>query len=91
MFLKDPGSTLDYRVDWTAACADGQTVLTSEWLVEPAQSGGLMVGGQSLSGLLATVRLSGGGRGILYRIVNRVTFSNGLVDERTIALRVEDR
>ncbi len=91
MFLKDPGSTLDYRVDWTAASAEGQSIAASSWQVEPAGDGGLQVEASDLADKLATVRLSGGGVGMLYRVVNRVTFSNGSVDERTLALRVEER
>jgi hypothetical protein len=91
MFLKDPGSTLDYRVDWTAACPEGHAIVTSSWHIEPDMAGGLQVEAHALEGKQATVRVSGGAVGTLSRIVNRVGFSNGSVEERTLALRVEER
>lgn len=91
MFLKDPGSTLDYRVDWEAVCAAGASVVASEWVVQPAHADGVQIAGQGFAAREATVRLSGGVAGMLYRVVNRVTFSDGLVDERAVSIRVEER
>lgn len=91
MYLKDPQAVLDYRVDWTEASVEGQAILASQWLVEPAHPDGLAVELEGLADRLATVRLAGGVAGMLYRVVNRVIFSDGSVDERTLALRVENR
>ena len=91
MFLKDPGSTLDYRVDWSSACAQDVSIVESVWQVQPPGEPGLLVDTHALDGKFATVRLSGGAIGKLYRVVNRVRFSNGSADEQTVALRVEER
>jgi hypothetical protein len=89
MFLKDPDSTLDYRVDWAGALTGAQTIVSSRWAVEPA--GVLMVVGQAVEPQAAVVRLSGGLAGHVYRVGNRVTLSDGTVDERSLVLRVEHR
>jgi hypothetical protein len=91
MFLKDPDGLVDYRVDWAAACAAGQAIAESVWTVEPAGSDAPVVSGSSISDKVAIMRLSGGARGSTYRIGNRVTLSDGTIDERTLLIRVEDR
>lgn len=90
-WLKDPGATLDYRVDWGAVLADGVTLSQSMWAVEPVEAGGLAADSGAIGGSAASVRLSGGVSGHLYRVTNRVIFSDGSSDERTLLLRVEER
>jgi len=91
MFLKDPDAAVDYRVDWAAAMAQGVTVAESVWTVEPIEALGLAVDGEATSGSAATARLSGGIAGHVYRVGNRVTLSDGSVDERSLVVRVEQR
>ncbi len=91
MFLKDPDAAVDYRVDWTAALGDDVRVLTSTWSVVPDEPSGLVIDGQQASASAATARLSGGVAGHVYRVGNKVTLSDGSVDERSLILRVEDR
>lgn len=91
MFLKDPGAALDYRMDWSALLPPGVTLVTSGWTAEPAEAGGLAMGPASWTPSAATVRLEGGVVGHSYRVVNRVTLSDGAVDERMMVVRVEER
>lgn len=88
MFLKDDDAALDYAVDWTEACAGVRTIVDSIWTVEPA---GLDVGIASARPTQTMVRLGGGTAGTVYRVGNRVGFSDGTADERTLAIRVEKR
>lgn len=89
MFLKDADALLDFVVDWTDACAGVRTVADSMWRVEP--DAGLLVTDAS-QGLTETgVRLGGGQAGLVYRVGNRVTFSDGTSDERSLVVRVEER
>jgi hypothetical protein len=88
MFLKDPESVLDYAVDWTARCAGVRTVVESDWRAEPA---GLAVSGAVHGAERTEVRLGGGVPGLVYRVANLVRFSDGLADERSLVLRVEQR
>ncbi len=91
MFLKDPDAAVDYLVDWAAALGAEVTLVTSGWEVEPAEPGGLVASGAAMSATGATVRLAGGIAGHVYRVGNRVTRSDGSVDERSLVVRVEER
>jgi hypothetical protein len=91
MFLKDPGGALDYSADWAALLAPGVTLVASGWAVAPDEAGGLVAGAATHTATTATVRLSGGIAGRSYRVVNRVTLSDGNVDERSLVVRVEER
>lgn len=89
-YLKDPQSRVNYAIDWSGYL-DGQTIAASEWRVDPEEEGGIAVEEASFDLNRSAARLAGGRVGRLYRIANRVTLSDGAVDERSIALRVEDR
>jgi hypothetical protein len=91
MFLKDPESALDYSVDWSAAAAGSGAIVESSWTVSPVEAGGAEVLAEGVTGMTATVRLTGGKAGHVYRIANRVRLANGSVDERSLVLRVEER
>jgi hypothetical protein len=91
MFLKDPDAAVEYKVDWAAALAEGTSVAASVWTVEPIEPLGLFVDVEALSPSAATARLSGGVAGHVYRVGNRVTLSDGSVDERSLVVRVEER
>lgn len=91
LFVKDPDSRIDYRVDWGAAYLGANLVVASLWTVSPVHAGGLSVIADGHDGLSATVTLSGGRAGASYALTNRVTLSNGEIDERSVAVRVEQR
>ena len=91
LLLKDPEAELDYAVDWGAQYLDGDTLAESEWDVTPAETGGVTVLSSAFDLLIATVKAGGGIPGRLYRLTNRVVLASGLVDSRSITLRVERR
>ena len=91
IFLKDPAARLDYAIDWQAFYLDGQTVLQSQWRVSPDAADGIMPIDAGHDGGRTAVTLTGGRRGILYRVTNQVTLSGGRCDERSLAVRAEDR
>lgn len=90
-YLKDPGSRIDYAVDWGASYLDGQVVAGSAWNVFPDEPGGIVVEASSFDLARTSVTLSGGVLGHVYSVTNRVTLSDGRADERSITVRVEDR
>ncbi|MDB5668098.1 MAG: hypothetical protein JWL74_1048 [Alphaproteobacteria bacterium] len=90
-YLKDPGSRIDYAIDWGAFYLDGQVVAGSAWNVFPLETGGILLDGASFDLARTAVTLSGGLAGHVYSVTNRVTLSDGRVDERSITLRVEER
>jgi len=90
-YLKDPGSRIDYAIDWGTWYLDGQVVAGSAWSVVPAETGGIAVEAASFDLTRTAATLSGGVAGHVYSVVNRVTLSDGRADERSITLRVEER
>lgn len=90
-FLKDPGATIDYTVDWSAGYLAGQTIVTSRWDVVPIGDDAIVVDASAIEAGKAVATLSGGRAGVLYHVTNQVIFSDGRIDERMLALRVEDR
>lgn len=91
MMVKDPGTRIDFEFDWAAAYPGGQAVIASDWSVEPAEGGGVIVVGAAHDLLEVTVTLAGGIAGHVYRVTNRVTMSDGQIDERSMTMRVEER
>lgn len=91
MMVKDPGTRLDFEFDWGAAYPGGQGVVASDWSVAPMEDGGVTVAGRSHDLKEAAVTLAGGVAGRVYRVTNRVTLSDGQIDERSMTVRVEER
>lgn len=91
MMVKDPGARIDFEFDWHTAYPDGQAVVASDWTVVPDEDGGIFVPASAHDLLQATATLAGGVAGHVYRITNRVTMSDGQIDERSVTMRVEER
>ncbi|NIJ39321.1 hypothetical protein FHR22_004068 [Sphingopyxis panaciterrae] len=91
MMVKDPGTRIDIEFDWAAAYPDGQAVMTSEWAVAPEAPDGVALAGAAHDLVRATATLAGGVAGRVYRVSNRVTMSDGQIDERSLTVRVEER
>jgi hypothetical protein len=91
MFLKDSTATLDYKVDWSAACTANISILASKWAVEPVESEGIFTQKDQFDNHVASVQIGGGVVGHVYRVANVVTFSDGRTDLRSLAIRVENR
>ena len=91
LLLKDPGAMLDYSVDWGRDYLDGDALASSSWTVSPVEPGGIIVVASQYDLLIATVEVSGGAPGKLYRLVNQIVTASGREDRRSIMLRVEER
>lgn len=90
LYLKDPQSRVDYGFAWDGY-ADGQVVTASLWTVTPQEEGGVMVEADGFDAGATSVRLSGGREGHVYAVTNRVTLSDGQVEERSLTIRAEAR
>ena len=88
MFLKDPAARLDYAVDWSANYLNAATIVASDWDVDPA---GVTVSGATATATRTGATFAGGLPGQVYRIVNRITLSDGRRDDRALIVRVEAR
>jgi len=91
MMVKDPDTRIDFEIDWALAYPDGQAVVASLWMVVPDEAGGLAVAAAAYDLMQATATLAGGVAGHVYRLTNRVTLSDGQIDERSAVVRVEER
>jgi hypothetical protein len=91
LVLKDPGSALDYSVDWGLRYLTEDVLTESSWSVVPVESGGVTIDGSRFDGSSATVNVSGGRPGKVYRLLNQVATSQGRQDSRSILVRVEVR
>ncbi|MBI4904403.1 MAG: hypothetical protein HY820_45690 [Acidobacteria bacterium] len=85
-FTKDPNAVLDYSLDWTR-WLNGDAIATSEWIVPD----GLVKVTDSRTTKLATIWLSGGLAGQSYTITNRITTTGGRTEDRSFAVKVEER
>ncbi|GAB4152652.1 MAG: hypothetical protein Tsb0016_25090 [Sphingomonadales bacterium] len=93
VYLKDAAANLDYSIDWAAGyLTDGQVVTASTWTIEPddASEGGLTISAEAVNATLTSVTVAGGVPGRHYRLINRISLSNGLSDERSLVLRVDE-
>lgn len=88
IFLKDPAARLDYAVDWSANYLDTATITASDWTVEPA---GATVSATLMTPTRTGATIDGGVPGAVYRIVNRITLSDGRRDDRAVVIRIEAR
>jgi hypothetical protein len=86
-YTKDPNAVLDWKVDWTAWLASGETITTSTWIVPT----GITKDSDTHTGTAATVWLSGGTVNVSYEVTNRVVTSAGRTDDRTIRINVRQR
>lgn len=91
LYLKDPGGRIDYAIDWAIGYLGGGTIIASTWTVEPAEEGGIVVAQMGFDPGRSVAVIEGGHPGHVYRVTNRVTTHDGREDERSLAIRVEDR
>lgn len=91
LVLKDPSSSLDYMVDWGAQYLADDALSESGWSVVPVEVGGLTIDGSQFDAGSATVNVSGGINGKVYRLLNQIVTNQGRHDSRSILVRVEVR
>ena len=73
---------LDYGIDWTFFLATGETITTSVWTVDT----GLVKSLEQNVNNVASLFVTGGVAGTVYKLVNSITTSAGRQDSRTIKL-----
>jgi hypothetical protein len=83
-FLKDPGASLDYTIDWSGWLGT-DTIATSTWTAAT----GIAVGVTTNTTTSATVWLSGGTVGQIYAVTNHIVTAAGRTDSRTLSIEVQ--
>jgi len=98
--VKDPDDVLIYSVDWSRYL-DTATITSIAWFIHnsngvktvatpPATVNGLTTDSASNTNTVASITLSAGTAGLVYRIVCAMTDNASLVTERTIQLPVRE-
>lgn len=90
-FIKDPGATLDFYIEWASWLSTGDAVSDADWTADTGITIGSGEYAPSVSGTKATVWLSGGTAGTKYRVTCRLTTTAGRIDDRSITINVVDR
>ena len=90
IFLKDPQGILDYTVDWDDGYLTTGEVISSgssnsQWFLS---STGITSASENQTTTTATINLSGGTHGVMYKATNRIRTSANRTDERTIFVKV---
>lgn len=86
-FFKDPGSLLDYTVDWSLWMPSGDTISSVDWTVPS----GILDAQESNDDDSATIWISSGTAGTAYKVTNQITTTKGRIAERAFELQVIDR
>lgn len=89
-FTKDAEEFLDYKHDWTAALATGETVTASVWTVPSGLTVGSGAYAPSFTTTSCTVWLGGGTEGNTYRVHNTMTTSQGRIFNRYFEIKIRD-
>lgn len=88
-FTKDPDAVLDYKFDWSAWLASGETIDTALVVADT----GIVVDSFSImdSATAVMVWLSGGAATRKYIVTCRITTSAGRIDDRSMIVTVAER
>ena len=87
---KDPDSTLDYQLDWSAWLADGVSITA----LTVTATAGVEVESSSFTATTTTAWLSGGTAGEIALVTFHITTDSSpvsQVDDRTLKLRILER
>ena len=89
--VKDPGSTLDYTIDWTNWLGS-DTVSSVSYTLDSGITTSTAIGGSATSTTTttSTVNITGGTAGTIYNVKCEMTTSSGRIVVRNFRVRVED-
>lgn len=98
---KDKDEIIDYSIDWSRFLGT-DTLAAAVWFIEDAAGTKVQVNNSdvvnglqyvigTLTGKVATIRVSLGTNNVKYNITCRITTGNGLQYERTVALTVKEK
>lgn len=85
-YTKDPDAILDYTINWSQ-WLNGDTIDTSTWNVPS----GITLVSSSADDTSATIIISGGTVGTYYSITNHIVTIDGLEDDRSFIVFIEEQ
>lgn len=83
---KSSDSNLDYAIDWSKLLSTGETIVSSVWEAPV----GLTISRQQVVGSVVSCFIAGGVTGEQYKVYNKITTSDDLIDERYFVIKVQD-
>ncbi len=87
---KDPNSTRKFTIKWARwllSQGSGEVIANSEWIV-PEGLNKLSEGFDTVS---ATIWISGGTDGAIYRVINRITTDDGQIQDATLEIIIKEQ
>lgn len=85
---KDENEVLDYKIDWSARLVDGDTLISSVFIITPS---GLVEDSSTFDTTTSTIWLSAGINNENYNILNRVETAQGRIMDQTVRLSIRTR
>lgn len=90
--VKDPDAHVDFGFDWSQWLKAGDTISSSEWILDPANTDeDLEIENDTHTASGTVVFVTGGTVGVSYSITNRIETADGLKDDRTLTILVKER
>lgn len=86
IFIKDPDATKDYQINWNT-WLNGDTISTSEWDVPD----GIKKENDTNNTTTATIWVSGGTAGEMYKLVNTIVTAGGRTEQDSITIKVLEK
>ena len=82
--VQDPSDTLDWSNDWTDFLADGDSISSRQWTIDPDASPTLLTNPTAAAVIVAGLTV-----GTIYALSEKITTANGIIGERSITIRCE--
>lgn len=89
--VKDPSSVIDWTHDWADYLQSSETISSSTWSVTPTTTSPLTVDSDTETTTTATVWLSGGLVGQVYRVTNQIVTNQSRTEQRDLVIRCENQ
>lgn len=83
--IKSAVSVVDIGINWSAWLS-GDTIVASEWSTDPA----ITISRQQMTNTTTSCYIAGGVAGKTYKVFNKITTDNDLIESRFITISIED-
>ena len=84
--IKSAVSVVDIGINWAGWLNTGDTIVASEWQTDPA----IAISRQQMSTTTTSCYIAGGVVGKTYKVFNKITTDNDLVESRFITVSIEE-
>ncbi len=91
IYLKDPSSSVDYSIDWSAWLSDTEAIASTTWSIDPSGASAPSLGAENAVDTVRSIFVSGGTLGQRYRLTCRIQTDGGRTVERSLTIRIAER